>query len=123
MRCIHGFEESECPTCRIDRVSIPPISANLRKDFINNLKAENPYFKKHLALKNDFENNLMNRINFSQPTFTKSLSKPDTIFIKKIQDNALLEKLDHYNLNHLDKFNILKKVELKTPELDLEPKD
>jgi hypothetical protein len=123
MRCIHGFEESECPTCRIDRVSIPPISANLRKDFTNKLKAENPYFKKHLAFKNEFENNLMNRITFSQPTFTKSLSKPDTLLKKRIQDNVLLEKLDGYSLNHLDKFNILKKVELKTPELDLERED
>lgn len=123
MRCIHGFEESECPTCHIERITIPPISANLRKDFISNLKAENPNFKKHLALKNEFENNLMNRRNFSQPTFTKSLSKPDTLFKKRIQNNTLLEKLDHYSLNHLDKFNILKKVKLKKPELDLEPKD
>ncbi len=123
MRCIHGFEESECPTCRIDRVSIPPISANLRKDFTNYLKAENPSFKKHLTLKNEFENNLMNRKKFPQPIFTRSLPKPNTIIKRRFQNNTLLEKLDHYSLNHLDKFNILKKVELKKPELDLEPKD
>ena len=123
MRCIHGFEESECPMCRIDKISIPPISVNLKKDFTNHLKAENPYFKKHLALKNEFENNLINRKKFSQPTFTKSLPKPDTLFKRRIHDNPLLKKLDSYSLNHLDKFNILKKVELRKPELDLEHKD
>ena len=123
MRCIHGFEENECPTCRIDKVSNPPISANLRKDFINHLKAENPYFKKHLALKNDFVNNLMNRKQFSQPIFTRALAKPNVLLTRRIQDNAFLKKLDEYGLNHVDKFNILKKVELKKPELDLEHDD
>jgi len=124
MRCIHGFEENECPTCRLDKISIPPISATLNKKNSNKLKAENPYFKKHLRLKNDFENNLMNINKFSQPLFTNLVPRPNRLNFKSgFQNELLLKKLDEYSLDQIDKFNILKKVDLKKPELDLESED
>ncbi|TFF84522.1 MAG: hypothetical protein EU552_00405 [Promethearchaeota archaeon] len=123
MRCIHGFEENECPTCRIEKISIPPISSNFRKDDTNKLKAENPYFKKHLAIKNEFENNLLNRKKLSQPIFSNLLPKINGMTINsRTQNDTLLKTLDQYSIDHLDKFKILKKVELKKPELDLEDK-
>jgi len=124
MRCIHGFEENECPTCRIDKVSIPPISTTLRRENTNKLKAENPYFKNHLALKNEFEQNLLNRNKFSPPIFANLLPRPNGIkFRSHLQNKTLLNNLEEHSLNHIDKFNMLKKVKLKKPELDLEPKD
>ena len=124
MLCIHGLDESECPICRINRITIPPISATLRKNYKNKLKAESPYFKKHLALKNDFENNLINRNKFSPPIFADLLPRINGMNFKPRRYNtALLKKLDKHSLEHLDKFDILKKVELKKPEFDLESKD
>ncbi|MEJ2296189.1 MAG: hypothetical protein P8Y23_15670 [Candidatus Lokiarchaeota archaeon] len=124
MRCIHGFEENQCPTCRIGKVSIPPISTKLIKENRMNLKAENPYFKEHLANKNEFENNLMNINKFSSPLFRPLVSKPTRLsFNPSIQNETLFKKLNEFSLHKIDNFNILEKIDLKEPELDLEQKD
>ena len=122
MQCIHGFDESECPKCRINKITVPPISTTLKKNHKNKLRAENPYFKKHLALKNDFEFNLMNRNKFSTPIFADLLPRLNGMIKPRPYNTALLKKLDIHSLKHLDKYDILKKVELKKPELDLEDK-
>ena len=124
MQCIHGFEENQCPTCHIDKVSIPPISTKLIKENRTNLKAENPYFKEHLTYKNEFENNLININKFSSPLFKSLVPKPTRLNFKpSFQNEILFKKLDEFSLHNLDKFNILKKVDLKEPKLDLEQKD
>lgn len=124
MRCIHGFDESQCPTCRIDKVSIPPISTKLTKENRMNLKAENPYFKQHLAHKNEFENSLININKFSSPLFKSLVPKPTRLnFNPSVQNETLFKKLDEFSLHRMDKFNILKKVDLTEPKLDLEQKD
>jgi hypothetical protein len=120
MRCIHGFEENQCPTCRIDKVSIPPISTKLIKENRKNLKAENPYFKEHLAHKNEFESNLRNINKFPSPLFKPLVPKPTGL---NIQNETLFKKLNEFSLHKIDNFNILEKIDLKEPELDLEPKD
>ncbi len=124
MRCVHGFEENECPTCRIDKLSLPPISAKLIKDNKNDLKAENPYFKKHLSLKDEFVNDLMNSHKFKQPIFSKLLPKLNTLNLTpSFKESLFTKELEKHSLNQLDTFNILKKVELKKPELDIQSKD
>ena len=124
MQCIHGFEENECPTCRIDKLSAPPISNKLIKEFKNELKAENPYFKKHLSLKDEFVNTLVNSQKFEQPIFSNLFPKPNTLNLNSnFRQNLFTEELEKYSLHQIDKFNVLNKVELKKPELDIQSND
>jgi hypothetical protein len=124
MKCIHGFEVIQCPTCRIDNLSVPPIYSRLMRDSQNDLRAENPHFKKHIALKDEFMNDLMNRNKFKTPIFLRLLNKPRPPKMRfNFRKNSFNKELDKYSLNRLDKFNLLKKIELKKPDLDLDFED
>jgi len=120
LTCIHGFDENNCPTCRITKSTIP--IEELNKDSLNieDLKPHNPFFRKHNVKKNDFESNVFNKRNQLKPNLIQNIPNPTLINnIPNFENKLYQERLNNLKLTKLDNFGINKRIKLDNPNLKL----
>jgi hypothetical protein len=120
MTCIHGLDESNCPTCRILKSTVPLKEVKLKKT--NFLKADDLLSNKNINL----ERKLFDEIISKKP----SLSPPNRIakpsFINEIpnfRNEIFLERVKDLDISKEDNFGITKKIHLENPEWDFEEED
>jgi len=88
---------------------------------IENLRPENPFFKKHLSNKNQNEEYLTKSNKALQPMLINPLPNPNLINrIPNFESKELIRKLDELDLDRLDTYGVSKKVNLKKPNLKLD---
>lgn len=96
-----------------------PIVKNATK--IENLRPENPFFKKHLSNKNRTEDYLTNSKKILRPNLINPIPKPNLInSIPIFENKELVKKMDELDIQRLDIYGVLKKVNLEKPNLKLD---
>ena len=96
-----------------------PIPNNTAK--LENLRPENPFFKKYLANKNQTEEDLNKTNKILQPHLINPLPTPNLINkIPNFENQEFSKKLDGLNIEKLDIYGVSKKVELENPNLKLD---
>ena len=121
MPCIHGLDNNNCPICRMAKSTIPltPIHDNTAK--IENLRPENPFYKKYLSNKNRLVEDLTKNNNVLHPNLINPLPTPSLInTIPNFESKEFNQKLDELNINRLDKHGVSKRVKLEDPNLKLD---
>jgi len=88
---------------------------------IENLRPENPFFKKYLSNKNRAEENLIKNNKLLQPHLINPLPTPNLInAIPNFENKELIKKLDELDIDRLDKYGVSTKVKLEKPKLKLD---
>jgi hypothetical protein len=121
MSCIHGLDNNNCPICRISKSTIPntPIAKNPVK--IENLRPENPFFKKYIENKKQSEEYLTKKNALLKPNLINPLPVPNLITkIPNFENNDFMKKLDALDLKGLDPHGISKKIKLESPTVKLD---
>jgi len=119
--CIHGLDNNNCPICRITKATVPrtPVLNNAAK--IENLRPENPFFKKYLSNKNQTEEYLTKSNKLLQPHLINPLPTPNLInTLPNFESKELITKLDELDIERLDTYRVSKKVKLEKPNLKLD---
>jgi len=100
-------------------VPLTPIINNTVKT--ENLRPENPFYKKYLANKNQTEEDLTKNNNLLQPHLINPLPTPNLINkIPNFENKGFINKLDELDIERLDKYGISKKVKLESSDLKLD---
>ena len=121
MPCIHGLDSNNCPICRMTKSTIPRTPITNNKVNVENLRPENPFYKKYLAEKNQTEEDLTKNNNLLQPHLINPLPTPNLINqIPNFENKEFIDRLDDLNIKRLDKYGVSKKVKLKSPDLKLD---
>ncbi|NHJ22216.1 MAG: hypothetical protein EAX91_14820 [Candidatus Lokiarchaeota archaeon] len=121
MLCIHGLDNNNCPICRMTKSTIPqtPILNNAAK--IENLRPENPFFKKYLSNKNQTEEDINISNKTLQPNLINPLPTPNLINrISNLENKEFAKKLNDLDINRLDKYGVSKRNKLENPNLKLD---
>ncbi|MFX0074940.1 MAG: hypothetical protein ACFE96_05825 [Candidatus Hermodarchaeota archaeon] len=121
MPCIHGLDDSNCPICRMTKSTVPrtPILNNDVK--IENLRPENPFFKKHLASKNEIDEDLAKNNKLLVPNLINPLPNPNLInTIPNFENKVFIKRLNDLSIDKLDKYEVSKKVDLEKPDLRID---
>jgi DNA phosphorothioation-dependent restriction protein DptG len=96
-----------------------PIADNTVK--IEDLRPENPFYKKYLANKNKTETDLNNRGNLLQPHLINPLPTPNLINnLPNFENKEFVNNLNELNIEKWDKYGVSKKVKLESPNLKLD---
>lgn len=96
-----------------------PISNDTAK--IEDLRPENPFYKKYLTNKNQIEKDLSNSRNLLQPHLINPLPTPNLINkTPNFENKEFINKLDELKIERLDKYGVSKKVELESSNLKLD---
>lgn len=121
MTCLHGLNENNCPMCRISTSTKPNTVINTDSLKKNVLKAENPYYSDHIRKQEDFDAFIDNSENMMKPNLIGMIPVPNLINKMPTFENQIFsEKRVGLNLEHIDKLGITKKVELGSPNLDID---
>ena len=120
MTCIHGLDETNCPTCRILKATLPLKEIKLKRT--NFLKADDLLTNKKINLEKKLINELTSKkTSFSPPN---RILKPS--FINEIPNfrneifTGIVKDLD---ISKEDNYSITKKIPLENPEWDFENED
>lgn len=121
MPCIHGFDEINCPTCRIIRFTIPKSCIKIESK--DGIRPNNSFSKLNL---ND-EDKLYEELKTSLPNFNKNITNlittPRTLNnLPNFENKMLLERLDETDISKSNIFKFSKKTSLANPELELNKK-
>lgn len=120
MTCIHGLDETNCPTCRIIRSSMPLKSPSVKK--INFLNAENFISKKTINLEKKLIEEITSNKSRSHPP--NLITKPHFITeIPNFMDKLSLEKFKDLDITKEDNYGITKKIPLESPEWEFEEEE
>ena len=96
-----------------------PVLNNAAK--IENLRPENPFFKKHLSNKNRTEEYLTKSNKLLQPHLINPLPTPNLInTVPNFESKELRTKLNELDIEKLDTYGVSKKVKLEKPNLKLD---
>ena len=118
---MHGLDNYNCPICRMTKSTVPrvPISTDTAK--VEDLRPENPFYKKYLANKNQTERDLSKSKNLLQPHLINPLPTPSLINkTPNFENKEFISKLEELKIERLDKYGVSKKVELQSPNLKLD---
>ncbi|MFX1501695.1 MAG: hypothetical protein ACFFDH_12085 [Promethearchaeota archaeon] len=119
MPCIHGLDETNCPTCRILKSTVPLRGINLKKT--NFLNANEMFSKKNLRLEKKITEDIT--INKANPNTPNLLSKPSFINdIPNFGNKLFLERFKDLDISKEDDYEINKKIPLESPEWEFEEK-
>lgn len=123
MTCIHGLDETNCPTCRMVKSSIPinQDKIDLRND--NDLKPFNPLMDEMKRNKEDMlgkltPNNTHLKLNLINKVPEANLLNR----LPNFENKMFSERLNELNIDKSDLFKISKKVPLENSELELKEK-
>ncbi len=120
--CIHGLDETNCPTCRIIRSTLP-------KNFLDTndnpfLKIENPLFRKNYSDNKEILKEILPQKVNNNSNLINLISKPNLISeIPHFKNKMLLERLSELDLTKFDKFGIIKKTPLESPKWKFEKEE
>lgn len=117
MTCIHGFEE-DCPICRITNSSIPEKAINqINKNF--DLKF--PQIVKRTVKKERFDDFLSPSFNHLKRAPFNIIKNPNLLKkLPEFKNKMFSERLSELDLMKSDKYHMLKRISLISPELNLE---
>ena len=121
MLCIHGLDNNNCDGSAwgTSQSNYPPIVKNSGK--IENLRPENPFFKKHMENKKQSEEYLTPKNTLLSPNLINPLPVPNLInSIPNFENKDFMKKLDALNLEGLDPHGISKKIKLESPTVKLD---
>ena len=120
MPCIHGLDETNCPTCRIIKSTIPFNGINLKKT--NFLRANDLFSRKNTSLENKLIDEIM--VKKTNPSPPNLILKPK--FINEIptyRNELFLERSKDLEIIKEDKHGITKKIPLEIPEWKFEEEE
>jgi DNA phosphorothioation-dependent restriction protein DptG len=121
MPCIHGLDDNNCPICRMAKSTVPRTPIRKDEAIIENLRPENPFFKKYLASKDQIDENLTQTNKLLHPNLINPLPTPNLINkIPNFENKEFIKKLDDLGIDKLDKYGVSKKVDLENPDLILD---
>ena len=124
MTCIHGFDENNCPACRIVSSAVPKNQDKIGSLYNNELKPYNSLMKNKNRKKGDILSKLT-----PHNTHLKLDSiniVPEAKILNQIptfENQMFLERLSELSLDKSDLFQISKKVPLKSPEMKLKEEE
>jgi len=124
MTCIHGFDENNCPTCRIVKSAIPENKDKIDSLYNNELKPYNSLMKN----KNHEKGDILSRLTPHNTHFKLDSINivPEAKLLNRIptfENKMFSERLSEINLDKSDLFQISKKVPLKSPEMKLKEEE
>ncbi|MHA1256470.1 MAG: hypothetical protein ACTSPS_12805 [Promethearchaeota archaeon] len=121
MPCIHGLDNNNCPICRMTKSTVPRNHILNDETNIENIRPENPFFKKHLSNKNQTEEYLTKSNKLLHPHLINPLPTPNLInTIPNFESKEFVKKLDELDIKRLDTHGISNKVKLEKPNLKLD---
>jgi len=124
MTCIHGFDEINCPTCRMVKSSIPTNQDKIDLLYNNDLKPYNPLMEGKNRKKMEVLNNLTpHNTHFKLDSIN---TVPEASLLNRMptfKNKMFSERLSELNLDKSDLFQISKKVPLENPELKLKEEE
>ena len=121
MPCIHGLDRNNCPICRMTKSTVPRTLIPNDTAKIENLRPENPFYKKYLVNKNQTGEDLTKTGKLLKPHLINPLPTPNLInTLPNFENNELIKKLDGLNIERIDVYGVSKKVELENPNLKLD---
>ena len=119
MTCIHGLDETSCPTCRIIASSMPKTGLNLKDLHLNELKPENTYFKQDSDEKKRFIKEAIPESKIKPPISINIVPTPKLLNDKPDFKNRLFnERIKELDITKSDVFKISKKIKLESPEFN-----
>lgn len=117
--CIHGLDETNCPTCRIIRSTLPINFLDTKDNAF--LKIENPLFKKNYRDDQEILKELLPKKVNSNSNLINLISRPNLFNeIPNFKNKMFSERLNELDLTKFDKFGISKKTSLESPEWKFE---
>jgi len=117
MTCIHGLDESNCPTCRIIKSALPEEQKKLDSRNINYLKPEHPVLRQSYKKKDEFEKDLMLTREPMSPKFINPIMKPNMLNeLPSFENRMFQERMSEIDLDKSDIFGISKRIPLESPE-------
>ena len=123
MTCIHGFDENNCPTCRMVKSSVPKNQDKIDSLYNNDLKPFNPLMEEYNRKNEDVLDNLTPNSTLFK---LKSINTiPNTNLLNPIpnfENKMFSERLGELNIDKSDLFQISKKVPLESSKLELKEK-
>ena len=124
MTCIHGFDENNCPTCRIARSAVPKNQDKIDNIYNNELKPYNSLMKNKNYEKGDILSKLTpHNTHFKLDSINMV---PEAKLLNRIptfENKMFSERLSELNLDKSDLFQISRKVSLKSPEMKLKEEE
>ena len=121
MPCIHGLDETNCPTCRVLKATIPENLLYKKKIYKNELKPFNLHYKQYINEKDDFSKDLIPYKRNSEVVSINPAPKPKLLNeIPNFKNKMLSDRLKEIDVSKSDIFGISKKVSLESPEFKLE---
>ena len=121
MPCIHGFDENNCPSCRILKSTLPQFRI---KNVQQNLKPESPLLKQTQLEREQFIDDIMPKNSNLGANMINQAPRPKLISdLPNFENNALIERLNEIDVTKSDVFGISKKVKLESPEFIIEDRE
>jgi hypothetical protein len=101
--------------------TVPQTPIRKNEALIENLRPENPFFKKHLASKDQIDEDLSKNNKLLHPNLINPLPTPNLInTIPNFENKEFIKKLDDLSVDKLDKYGVSKKIDLENPDLVLD---
>ncbi len=118
MLCIHGLDESNCPTCRILKSTVPLKGISFKKT--NFLNINDLFSKKNINLEKKLKDEITSKKGSSVN------SRINTLLINQIpnfRNEFFLKRFKYLDISKEDKYGITKKMHLENPEREFEEED
>jgi len=122
MPCVHGLDESNCPTCRIVKSTLP---LNTLKSIKSpTLKILSPFFNRNNRLKDILSKDItVRKLNIAHPSLNL-ISKPPFINeVPNFENRIFLERAKELDISKDDSYGISKKIPLESPEWQFEEEE
>ena len=124
MTCIHGFDENNCPTCRMVKSSVPKNQDKIDNLYNNDLKPYNSLMEGKNRKKEDILSNLTpHNTHFKLDSINVVPEANLLNGIPNFENKMFSERLSELNIDKSDLFQISKKVPLESPELKLKEEE
>ena len=119
MLCIHGLDETNCPTCRILKSTVPLKGISFKKT--NFLNINDLITKKNINLEKKLIEEITSKKGTSPPNL---ISKPLLINqVPNFKNEFFLERFKDLDISKEDKYGITKKIHLENPEWEFEEEE
>ncbi len=120
MLCIHGLDDTNCPTCRILKSTVPLKGISFKKT--NFLNINNLLSKKNINLEKKLKDEITSKKGSLHPP--NLILKPLLINqIPNFRNEFFLKRFKDLDISKEDKYGITKKMHLENPEREFEEED
>ncbi len=122
MPCVHGLDESNCPSCRVIKSTFPINSLKGMK--LPALKIQTPFIKSDSRFQEILSKDIpAKKLNITHPSLNL-ISKPPFINnTPHFENKIFLERARELDISKDDNYGISKKIPLESPEWQFEEEE